>query len=366
MRFKNEKIRFKSAAAHLVCLLGQLVLLILLSTSVYSSQLDSRRVNGEVEVPGKKEFEAKRAVFNIPFIGGGCAEFGGVDTTSLTIVEDMEIPYLEHVIRVGNRAPMVDRFYNPNGRFSESRRTADKYTHPEWKRMSQIERAHHLFEIYIELIDRHGFKGRYRPSTLVCKTVRESCFRPQDDAPGRKSSAAGLSMVVKRTLRGFFRTSNWFRSQIKGLENVRSPAAYRSFSEKSILAQAEIGLAVMHMKSLELRSSSEKRILEFYYGSRSRSANAAYARRILSCSDCIERAGNKLSISCLRKSRKSCFTKKDYVAERKFNTRRSRPAGKSTSVATKRVSRAPSKKSVSVTASTRESENVLNSQDYSR
>lgn len=245
-------------------------------------------------------------ILNSTQLQGYCGQIARLDSTSIKNIERTHIHLTANRKPANSSSLLIDQFYYKNGKFSENRRTADAYTHPSWLRMSLLSRANTAYQNYIRLLDAHNARDTFNPATLVCKTVVESCLRPQDDAPGRRSTAAGLSQATKTTINGFFRTSPWFRSKVKGFENIRDGRTYRTHMPKSILAQQEIGWAIMVMKAKELRTFNEKKVLEFYLGSKSRSANSAYANRILRCSECIQQNGNTISMRCLNRARSTC------------------------------------------------------------
>ncbi len=197
--------------------------------------------------------------------------------------------------------PLANRFPPRTAKFSESRKTADSYTNSDWREMDYIQQAKYIMEVSTALTAAHGLP--YSPRIIACKAFRESHFRPQDTAPGSRSTAAGLSQVTKSTIRDLFNRGNWFKSKVPGFTEVTSGNTYYSNMAGSMVAQLEIGIAVLHQKSKDTGSSNIKTILANYYGTVSESKNQAYANAIYNCADCIKTAGD-VTLACLNKARK--------------------------------------------------------------
>lgn len=198
-----------------------------------------------------------------------------------------------------------DPFYNENGCWSTSRPRADRCTHPSWLEMSMIDRAQHIHDSYVELLEAHDLD--YSPRILTCKAVRESCLRPQDQSPASNSTASGLSQVTRSTARDLFNRGSWFQPKVYGFTSINDGRTYHDEMKHSILAQMELGLAVLHQKSIDTGSSNIRTLLQNYLGTGSASANQEYANKIYDCAECIVNNGNRLSESCLRQARESCF-----------------------------------------------------------
>ncbi len=188
--------------------------------------------------------------------------------------------------------------------FSESRRTADSYTNVEWLGMSDLQRANYIMEVSQALVSAHGLS--YSPRVLTCKAFRESCFRPQDTTPGSASTAAGLSQVTVSTARDLFSRGGWFQSKVPGYTEVRDGRTYYNNMAGSMVAQLEIGMAVLHQKALDNNTTNIKTLLARYYGTSSSTQNNNYANAIYNCAQCIVDSG-QVTLQCLGRARRACI-----------------------------------------------------------
>jgi hypothetical protein len=204
-----------------------------------------------------------------------------------------------------NSGLLFDPFFNREGCFAPKRAQADECTHSDWSRMGMLDRAEYVRATYEALLDVHGLD--YSPRILTCKAVRESCLRPQDESPSSDSTASGLSQVTLSTAKDLFRRGNWFQSKVLGFDDVTDGATYHSRMSKSVVAQLELGLAVLHQKSIDHRTTRIRKLLEGYYGLNPK-ANKDYSDRIYDCAACIEANDNRMTTTCLKKARNSCFT----------------------------------------------------------
>lgn len=205
-----------------------------------------------------------------------------------------------------------DPLFNPKGCFSENRRVADQCTHPDWLEMSLEDRGKFIFGKAKKLIEAHDLD--FTPAMVTCKAVRESCLRPHDQAPGRQSSAAGLSQVTKSTLKDLARRGRWFtpRSTLPkaNAASLNQPLKYfDSVMAKSPVAQIEVGLAVLQQKAMDYKLDPKKHtptILRRYYGHPSARETNTYAQAIMACTSCIQGQKNQVSESCLLRARSTC------------------------------------------------------------
>lgn len=205
---------------------------------------------------------------------------------------------------------LCDRFANPNGCWSTGRASALACTNEDWTQLSMVEQAQHIQDAYAQLMRVHQVDNpaiNYSPRVMMCKTVRESCFRPQEMSSAPNSSAAGLSQVVRTTARDLFNRTG-FRSRVHGFTDITSGDEFHDRMKTSILAQMELGLAVFHQKSRDNGGTRNPRsILMNYYGTSSRVENEKYADAIFGCANCIRQAGNEISQRCLAIARPNCF-----------------------------------------------------------
>lgn len=199
---------------------------------------------------------------------------------------------------------LANRYPPRTASFSESRRTADSYTNNEWLGMSMLSKANYIHSVSEALLAAHNID--ISPRILTCKALRESCFRPQDTAPGTASSAAGLSQATKSSIRDLFQRGLWFHSKVPGFENIESADTYYNNMAGSIPAQLEMGLAILNQKGRDNRTNNIKTMLQRYYGNTA-STNADYANRIFNCAQCIVDSGGTITESCLKMARRSCF-----------------------------------------------------------
>lgn len=194
---------------------------------------------------------------------------------------------------------VTDRFVNSRGCFSRNRRTSDNCAPSGWNSMSLVDRAKYVFSKYEELTRAH--KLDYSPRILTCKVMRESTFRPQDQAGS--STASGLSQVTKTTARDLFNRGRWFSSKVSGFQDIKSADTYFDKMKTSVVAQMELGLAVIHQKSRDTGSKSVKTILARYYGTSSSRQNNHYAQKIYDCAACIQNNRNNITETCLMKAK---------------------------------------------------------------
>jgi hypothetical protein len=183
---------------------------------------------------------------------------------------------------------------------------------------NQVKRGEILMNMAKKIIYAHnythsteGVKGgyKYEPRVLVCKMFKESTFRPQVEAYGEDSSAAGLSQITKATcialMSGFHGEKLLFRSEIPEYSHIDNGEDLYNALSGSIALQIEVGLAVLQLKNLEGTArkgvvvSGVRQLLELYYASSNQKANKKYAQDIINCSTCVEKNNNKISYSCL-------------------------------------------------------------------
>jgi hypothetical protein len=201
---------------------------------------------------------------------------------------------------------LSDVYLNENGCWAERRSLSDKCTHPSWDELTQLERSQHIYDGYEVLLKEH--KLGYSPRILLCKTIRESCLRPQDMSPAAASSAAGLSQVTRSTASDLFVRGTWFKPKVVGFTNIEDGRQYHDKMKQSILAQMELGLAVLHQKGIDFNSKNIKVLLSNYYGTSSQKENSAYANAIYDCADCLAKTkSGELTEACLKIARPSCF-----------------------------------------------------------
>lgn len=195
---------------------------------------------------------------------------------------------------------IYDPFSNPMGCFSKVKSEADACTSPEWAKQTLVERASYVFVVYEELLAHHQLD--YSPRILTCKVMRESTFRPQDEASASNSSAAGLSQVTRSTAIDLFERQRWgFTPKVKGFEDVLDGQDYYERMQTSVAAQLELGLAVLHQKSIDHKATQVKTILSKYYGTDSEKENKNYAQKIYDCADCLKNNKNIITEECLLK-----------------------------------------------------------------
>jgi hypothetical protein len=208
--------------------------------------------------------------------------------------------------RTAAQAGLVfDPFYNEAGCFSPKRNEANACTHPIWTNMDMLARAEYVRLTYEELLAAHGLD--YSPRILTCKAVRESCLRPQDESSASNSTASGLAQVTRSTAADLFRRGEWFTPKVRGFEEIDDGRTYHARMSQSMAAQLELGMAVLHQKSIDHRTTNIRKLLEGYYG-HSAKANKEYSDRIYDCAACIQANDDRITTTCLRKARASCFT----------------------------------------------------------
>lgn len=227
--------------------------------------------------------------------GVGCTECSA-DQTPLQKQADSLIA-LSDALKSGS---VSDRYLNPRGCFSKKRATANACSPRGWNEMSIVQRAEYTYKKYEELLKVHNLD--YSPRVLVCKVMRESTYRPQDQAGS--STASGLSQVTKSTARDLFNRGKWFSSKVEGFENIKSADTYFEKMKTSTVAQMELGLAVLHQKSRDNRVTNIKTLLARYYGTRSSRQNNHYAQKIYDCANCIKNNRNQITESCLMEAKK--------------------------------------------------------------
>lgn len=156
----------------------------------------------------------------------------------------------------------------------------------EWNELDTIEKGTELLKGYQELTEAHGLP--YSPQVLTCKVYRESKFDPS--AKSKDSSAFGLSQATKSSCKDLFARGTWFIPKVSGFEKIKSGAAYYAKMSSSIIAQMEVGLAILHQKSLDGSLKSLSSTLMAYRGDKSSKINSSYAQSILDCGKCIKKA----------------------------------------------------------------------------
>jgi hypothetical protein len=204
--------------------------------------------------------------------------------------------------RGGPNELVFDPYLYEGGCWSTDRGVANSCTNPRWESMGPLAKAEYIRLTYEELLAVHGMD--YSPRILTCKTVRESCLRPQDQAS--TSTAVGLSQVTASTARDLFVRAKWFKPRVAGFQDVSDGDKYHDRMRSSVAAQMELGLAVLHQKSRDFKTSNIRIMLGNYYGLDAES-NKEYSDAIYDCADCIKGNQDRLSMDCLNKARNSCF-----------------------------------------------------------
>jgi hypothetical protein len=156
----------------------------------------------------------------------------------------------------------------------------------EWTTLDTIEQGNKLLKGYQELIQVHELT--YSPQVLTCKAFKESTFDPKAKNPA--STAFGLAQATKSSCKDLFDRGDWFNTKVPGFEKIKNGAAYYAKMSSSIIAQMEVGLAILHQKSLDGNFKSLSSILMAYRGSESAKINSSYAQSIVECGKCIKRA----------------------------------------------------------------------------
>ncbi|MBK7844383.1 MAG: hypothetical protein IPJ71_11905 [Bdellovibrionales bacterium] len=169
----------------------------------------------------------------------------------------------------------------------------------EWTRLDTVEKGNELLKGYQELTEAHGLP--YSPQILTCKAYKESTFNPTAKNPG--SSAFGLSQATKSSCKDLFARGDWFIPKVSGFEKIKSGAAYYAKMSGSIIAQMEVGLAILHQKSLDGSLKSLSSTLMAYRGSASAKINRSYAQSIVECGKCIKKA-SAVTEECLEIARR--------------------------------------------------------------
>lgn len=164
----------------------------------------------------------------------------------------------------------------------------------DWLKMDTVEKGNHLLKGYQELTEAHGLP--YSPQILTCKVYKESTFDPK--AKNSASSAFGLAQATKDTCKDLFSRGDWFNTKVAGFEKVKNGADYYAKMSNSIIAQMEVGLAILHQKSLDGNFRSLSATLMAYRGSISEKINSSYAQSILECGKCVKKAGS-VTEACL-------------------------------------------------------------------
>ncbi len=246
---------------------------------------------------------------------------GGSTPLQITITPSQEQIALT---RLPEYPPRCERFIEPdNWDYTQ----VDACAHPEWvptlecPNQDQVRRANILMGMAETIIEAHNYRFAtqngsegftYEARTLVCKMFRESTFRPQAEAPGDRSSAAGLSMVTRSTAQALMDKEDRysqalnFYSRLPRYNHIEDGDELYEAMRGSIALQIEVGLAVLQLKNLEGRSSIHgvRELLERYYG-HGLPASPGYAARIIDCSRCIRDNNNEVQYSCLLKSQDS-------------------------------------------------------------
>jgi hypothetical protein len=156
----------------------------------------------------------------------------------------------------------------------------------EWTTLDTVEKGNELLKGYQELTEAHGLP--YSPQILTCKVYKESTFDPE--AKSTASSALGLAQATKSSCKDLFVRGDWFTPKIAGFERIKSGAVYYAKMGNSIIAQMEVGLAILHQKSMDLGSNNISALLKAYRGSDSAKVNSSYAQSIVECGKCMKKA----------------------------------------------------------------------------
>lgn len=185
----------------------------------------------------------------------------------------------------------------------------------EWPQLSTEERGNRIRDAYVLLLDAHGLN--LRAELLTCKTFRESYgdysfdynARPYSkSSPQPLTSAFGLTQVLSPTARDLFNrgfsakspekkknspgAGRWFTPKVPNFTEIKDGLTYyRKIQEMpiSLLAQMELGMAVLQQKALDASSTKESTLLQRYYGNCA-PKNSAYANDIIRCANCITRS----------------------------------------------------------------------------
>ena len=184
-----------------------------------------------------------------------------------------------------------EQFPPRRAKFSRSPKTAKGYNNREWAKKSTTQKANYLNKKYKQLLKAHGLQNIYPSGVLVCKAYKESTFNPNVKAYSFASTASGISQVTKSTAKDLFNRGKWFRSKVNGFTHIRNGQDFHFKMSKSMLAQMELGLAILHQKSRDNGTRNVRTILKRYYGNKSASANNKYADSILNCYKCAKRNG---------------------------------------------------------------------------
>jgi len=218
-------------------------------------------------------------------------------------------------------------------KFTESFNDSLDYMNKAWLKMSHTDQANYIFDKYTNLLIAHS-QIKFSPELLTCKAFRESMtpcqvkykgksirqrgcrppkrdfliskkfFNPQIDSP--KSSARGLGQVLKGTAIDLFNRGKWFHSKVYGYESITDGKTFYNKMSGNMIAQMEIGMAVLHQKKIDKNCSSDECTLRGYYGSGNTISEGIYATRILCCEKCTKKSksGSKVEFSdrCLGKA----------------------------------------------------------------
>lgn len=200
-----------------------------------------------------------------------------------------------------NKNWRIEKYPPRTAKFVKSKRTADSYANADWMKLTETQKAAYIYKLYSQITKAHGLT-QYSSSILTCKANKESEFRPQVRTSGANSTAAGIGQVTKTTAKDLFKRGGWFRSKVQGFEKIADGTTFYNTMPQSMTAQMELGLAVLHQKSMDTGSRKISTILRNYYGNKSASKNRSYANAIINCSNCIVKSG--ITKKCLDKAKR--------------------------------------------------------------
>ena len=197
----------------------------------------------------------------------------------------------------------LNNIYPPQrAKFSRRLSESISCTNTGWLTLSTVEQASYIYGAYRRLVQIHDLD--YPPEILMCKAFKESMgqyngrkiFQIQRQTSVRRSTAVGISQVTKSSARDLFDRGRWFRSRVEGFEDISDGAVFYSRMGGNVIAQMELGLAILHQKKLDTNARYLTSVLGFYYGN-NQDCNREYARRIKRCGDCV--SGGSITERCL-------------------------------------------------------------------
>lgn len=214
--------------------------------------------------------------------------------------------------KTSSNDPLYNDYPPRTPAFAVGYSAALKNTSSEWMSLNKIQQAQYLFDKYNALLAAHPFPLQ-DASLLLCKTQRESntsvnghqYFAPQVTTTVPRSDASGISQILSSTAADLFNRYSFFRSRVAGFENIHNGRQFHQAMAGNMIAQMELGMAVMEMKRRDVGCRTQKCLAGHYYGKEGNcqsgvSHNDDYASKVLACKSCIDSQG--ISYTCLNKA----------------------------------------------------------------